>query len=155
MPRLFYSLERGAGRGREELGSIGFCAREALPDALVRGYSGKSSDLVQLPFLDTKCVSEEYVRRVAAIFQDVMGRASEKRYKELVLNGSIVGKVMKYIEGYLNNKKELSIDALYLHVVEDLYQSAYNYCILHYHEQMQAEFEDERPKALEHLLDIF
>ena len=56
------------------------------------------------------------------------------------------------METYLNNQYELCIEDLYLKVIEDLYQSAYNYCILSYHEEMQQEFEDEHPKSFERLL---
>lgn len=54
-----------------------------------------------------------------------------------MLNGNIIAKVIKYIETYLNNRSNLNIDDLYVRVIEDLYQSAYNYCILSYHEDMQ------------------
>ena len=95
---------------------------------------------MDLPILDTKCISEEYITRVSSIFKDIYSKLSEKRYKELVLNGNIVAKVIKYIETYLNNKSQLNIETLYMQIIEDLYQSAYNYCILHYHEEMQREF---------------
>ena len=64
MPRLFYSLQRsGSKRTVDGLKVISHTACELLPDALVRGYKGKASDLVQLPFQDTKCISQDYIYR--------------------------------------------------------------------------------------------
>lgn len=83
---------------------INHSAPEQLPDALVKGYKGKASDLVQLPFQDTKCISQDYIYRCSQIFKDIYSKLSEKKYKDLVLNGNIVAKVLKYIETYLNNK---------------------------------------------------
>ena len=100
----------------------------------MKSYTGKVADLIQLPFLDTKCISPDYVRRVSAIFKDMFSKLTEKRYKELVLNGNIISKILSYISDYLNKHQELNIDNLYLNIIEDLYQSAYNFCILHYHE---------------------
>lgn len=44
---------------------------------------------------------------------------------------------------------------MYEQIVDDLYQSAYNYCILTYHDEMEKEFEDEQPKSYDELLKIF
>ena len=64
MPRLFYNLYRSSGkRTADGLKVISHSAPEMLPDALVRGYKGKASDLVQLPFQDTKCISQDYIYR--------------------------------------------------------------------------------------------
>lgn len=111
--------------------------------------------MLHLPFQDTKCINQDYIRRIATIFGDLYSRVCEKRYKELTLNGNIIAKVIKEVEKELNGGGELNVEELYLKVINDLYQSAYNYCILNYHEDMQSEFEDERPKSLEQLLLVF
>jgi hypothetical protein len=92
---------------------------------------------------------------VAGIFSQLYEVVTEKRYNELNLTGSIVVKIMKYIEGYLNGSKEINIEELYDRLIEDLYQSAYNYCILSYHEEMERHFEDEQPKSLDQLISVF
>ena len=42
-------------------------------------------------------MNPDYVKRTATIFRDVFSKVAEKRYKELVLNGNLIGKVIKYI----------------------------------------------------------
>lgn len=82
MPKIFFSLYRSENRRPVgNLRMIPFYAPEYLPDALEKGYNGKTQDLVHLPFLDTKCISEQYIRRVASIFKNLFSKLSEKRYK--------------------------------------------------------------------------
>lgn len=70
---------------------------ERLLDALASGYKGDANELTHLPFLDTKCISEDYIRKVGSIFGQVYEVVTEKRYKELNLTGSIVLKIIRYI----------------------------------------------------------
>ena len=77
LPRLFFNLYRPTTRkATSNLRSINFHASELLPDALVKTYKGDSRDLVQLPILDTKCISEEYITRVSWIFKEIYSKLS-------------------------------------------------------------------------------
>jgi hypothetical protein len=59
MPRIFYHLYRPKTKKQAStLKSIEYHATELLPDALVKSYQGKVSDMMHLPLLDTKCISE-------------------------------------------------------------------------------------------------
>lgn len=135
LPEFFYFLRRAAIRKENQSFSVvSSFIEERLPDALASGYKGEANELIHLPFLDTKCISEEYMRKVGSIFSQVYEVVTEKRYNELNLTGSIVLKIIKYIENYLNSSQTINIEDLYDRIIEDLYQSAYNYCILSYHE---------------------
>ena len=84
---------------------------------------------------------------MAAIFREVCGKVQEKKYNELLLNGNIIAKIVKYVEKYTNKRQDFSLQSLYEQLIDDLYISAYNYCILTYHDEMEREFEDEQPKS--------
>lgn len=143
LPEFFYFLRRNQQKKENShLSIVNSFIEERLPDALVTSYQGDQTELVHLPFLDTKCISEEYMRKVSSIFTQLHEVVTEKRYNELTLTGSIVLKIVKYIETYLNGNHLINIEDLYERIIEDLYQSAYNYCILSYHEEMERNFED-------------
>ena len=77
MPKLFYNLYRpSTKKATSNLKAINYPAFELLPDALVKTYKGSSKDLTQLPLLDTKCISEEYVVRASYIFKDIYSKLS-------------------------------------------------------------------------------
>ena len=83
--------------------------------------------------MDTLCVNEEYIVAISSVFKQLYSQINEKKYKELLFNGNIAEKVLKYVEYDLNNHKRVKIEEIYGKIIEDLYLSAYNFCVLSYH----------------------
>jgi len=47
---------------------------------LEKNYKGPDQDLVHTSFLDTKCVNEQYIRKVRDIFKEIYTDIEEKKY---------------------------------------------------------------------------
>lgn len=110
-----------------------------------------------MPFLDRGCISEQYIRQAGSIFEHIHRQTNPKRYNDLVLNGTLLLKILNEIQRIINSHSpnhHLSLESLYRELVEDLYLSGYNYCILAYHQAMERQLEDEKPKSLEEMIEI-
>ena len=109
MPEFFYFLKRRPEKQNQNLSVVSNFIEEKLPDALVATFKGDENELIHLPFLDVKCVNEEYIRRTSHIFTQLYDVITEKKYNDLTLTGSIILKIIKYIETYLNNNRHINI----------------------------------------------
>lgn len=74
---------------------------------------------------------------------------NEKKLLDLAYNGNIVGKLMQGIAARMNSHKNIDVEDLYQTLVSELYISAYNYCVISYHDELEPYFDDEQPKNLE------
>ena len=52
-------------------------------------YKGNKTDLVDCSFLTKECVNPEYLKKVSDIFKLIVANATEKKYKELIINGNV------------------------------------------------------------------
>lgn len=109
-------------------------------------YKGKAEELSSLSFLAKDCINPEYIKQVSNIFKILYNQVIEKHYGDLYMNGNIVNKVIQGVVTLFNSNKKIKIHGIFENILRDLYISGYNYCVLGYHEKLEAYFDDEKPK---------
>lgn len=82
-------------------------------------------------------------------------QAKEKKYNDLTITGSIANRLINAIVIQLNSKKKIKIHKIYEDIVRDLYTSAYNLCVMKYHDELEDYFSDEKPKNVDEMYGVF
>lgn len=113
-----------------------------LEDAMASNYKGKDTDLIQCSFLTTSCVSEKYIRHIAEVFSAVMQSVEEKTINGVTINGNIVCKLINHLAAMLSREDKLDVDRLFKSIVQELYVSAYNFCVIGYNDMLEKELRD-------------
>lgn len=100
-------------------------------------------------------MSPGYVKEVSKSFKHVVSNLqNEKRLLDLSYNGNIVNKLVQGIAARVNSHQNIDVEDLYRTLVSELYISAYNYCVISYHDELEPYFDDEQPKNFEQMLAV-
>lgn len=97
-------------------------------------YTGNKKDLQTCSFLVRECVNPAYVQTLSEIFKEVYKNADERTEEDLLRTGCVVGKLVQYVVPVINNERDIILEGIYERIVKELYISAYNFCILGYHD---------------------
>lgn len=76
------------------------------------------------------------MNEASAIFGKILMEVQEKKHRELVFNGGIILKYLGQLSLLFHKGKNIDIGKVYYDIVKDLYISAYNYCVICYHESL-------------------
>ena len=64
-------------------------------------------------------------------------------------------KLASSILSYLNESRKIKIQWIYQDIIQEMYVSAFNYCVLGYHDELELYLDDEEPKNYEDMIKIF
>ena len=76
------------------------------------------------------------------MFKSVYWDSVEKSYENLFINGKLVVKIINSAINDLNNRNKINIHQIFHSIMKELYNSAYSYCVMSYHSDLEVYFND-------------